>query len=186
MQSMTHRFDVTPFVLQDEGQHFDRKSLFQGPGLSSDRGGLESSRSSDRGGLGSSAPSDRGGQSCRGLRIGGSWTARAPMRGPRTSQCPRMSRTFWPAWDEGLAKRNSETPSFSLPPARLGDPTNWLNSWDSRMYPSSSAGTFLRWSVKEDSNEPTLTILAIQIRLIGRRWVNLKSQGGQFEHSPCV
>lgn len=25
------RFDVSPFLLQDEGQHFDRKSLFHGP-----------------------------------------------------------------------------------------------------------------------------------------------------------
>ena len=25
------RFDVTPFLVQDEGQHFDRKSLFEGP-----------------------------------------------------------------------------------------------------------------------------------------------------------
>ena len=24
-------FDVTPFLHQDEGQHFDRKSLFEGP-----------------------------------------------------------------------------------------------------------------------------------------------------------
>jgi ATP-dependent DNA helicase RecG len=27
----TPRFDVTPFIVQDEGQHFDRKSLFEGP-----------------------------------------------------------------------------------------------------------------------------------------------------------
>lgn len=25
------RFDVKPFLSQDEGQHFDRNSLFQGP-----------------------------------------------------------------------------------------------------------------------------------------------------------
>jgi hypothetical protein len=25
------RFDVKPFLNQDEGQHFDRKSLFHGP-----------------------------------------------------------------------------------------------------------------------------------------------------------
>ena len=25
------RFDLTPFLGQDEGQHFDRKSLFEGP-----------------------------------------------------------------------------------------------------------------------------------------------------------
>ena len=24
-------FDITPFLHQDEGQHFDRKSLFEGP-----------------------------------------------------------------------------------------------------------------------------------------------------------
>ena len=28
---MTPQFDVTPFLRQDEGQHFDRKSLFDGP-----------------------------------------------------------------------------------------------------------------------------------------------------------
>lgn len=27
---VSSRFDVTPFVHQDEGQHFDRKSLFEG------------------------------------------------------------------------------------------------------------------------------------------------------------
>lgn len=25
------RFDIVPFLTQDEGQHFDRKSLFEGP-----------------------------------------------------------------------------------------------------------------------------------------------------------
>ena len=27
----TPRFDITPFLEQDEGQHFERKSLFEGP-----------------------------------------------------------------------------------------------------------------------------------------------------------
>ena len=31
MAQGAHSFDVTPFLHQDEGQHFDRKSLFHGP-----------------------------------------------------------------------------------------------------------------------------------------------------------